>query len=66
MKKLYKSEDNKILFGVIGGIGEYSNVDPVVLRLLIVCITLLTAVVPGLIAYFIAGIIVPSKKDSKK
>lgn len=33
MKKLYKSSENKIFFGVIGGIGECFNLDPVILRL---------------------------------
>jgi phage shock protein C len=33
MKKLYKSKENKVFCGVIGGLGEYFDVDLVVLRL---------------------------------
>ena len=35
-KKLYRSEDNKIFLGICGGIGEYFNVDPVVIRVIFV------------------------------
>lgn len=33
MKHLYKSDTNKVLAGVLGGLGEYFDIDPVVLRL---------------------------------
>lgn len=58
-KKLYRSEDNKILAGVIGGMGEYFNVDPVVLRVLYVLLTVFTGVVPGIVAYILAVLVVP-------
>ncbi len=59
MKKLYKSKSNKVLFGVIGGIGEYADIDPVILRLIFLLIVLVTAVVPGIVLYLVAGMIVP-------
>jgi len=34
MKKLYKSDTNKVFAGVIGGIEEYFDIDPVILRVL--------------------------------
>ena len=33
-KQLYRSDTNKILFGVCGGLGEYFNIDPTIIRLL--------------------------------
>ncbi|MEK7564401.1 MAG: PspC domain-containing protein [Patescibacteria group bacterium] len=60
-KRLYKSEDNKIIAGVIGGIGEYYNTDPTLLRLAYLLIAIVTAVFPAIIAYLVACIIVPSK-----
>jgi phage shock protein C len=60
-KKLYRSETNKIFGGIIGGLGEYLDIDPTVLRLFWVVILLVTGVVPGLIAYLIALFIVPKK-----
>ena len=61
MRKLYRSDENKIFAGVIGGIGEYADVDPVVLRLLFVILTIFTGVVPGLVIYIIAMLIMPRK-----
>jgi phage shock protein C len=61
MKRLYKSNDNKIFAGVIGGIGEYFDVDPVILRLLWLLVVTFTGFVPGLFVYFLAIIIVPKK-----
>jgi len=61
MTKLYKNRKNKICCGVIGGIGEYFNIDPVILRLFWVIIVIYTALVPGIIVYLIACSIVPDK-----
>jgi phage shock protein C len=58
MKKLFLSEDKKLL-GVCGGIGEYFEIDPSLIRLGWIVITILTGVVPGVIAYFVAAAIIP-------
>ncbi|HAJ70026.1 MAG: PspC domain-containing protein [Alkalibacterium sp.] len=39
MKKLTKSKNNEVIFGVIGGLGEYFNIDPVLLRVVVVVLT---------------------------
>jgi phage shock protein C len=61
MKKLYKSRKNKVIAGVIGGIGEYYNVDPVLLRVAWILIMIFTGVMPGLVVYIVAAIIIPNK-----
>ena len=61
MKKLYKNEHDEVLTGMIGGIGEYFNVDPTVLRIGFVVLVLITGVFPGIIAYIIAYFIIPEK-----
>ena len=61
MKKLYRSNSNKVFFGVIGGVGEYFDLDPVILRLLWVLITFFTGLGAGLMAYLIAALILPKK-----
>lgn len=65
MKKLYLSEDKKIL-GVCGGIGEYFDVDPSIIRLSWVLITVLTGIIPGIVAYIISGIVIPGAADKPK
>ena len=62
MKKLYLSE-NKKLSGVCGGVAEYFEVDPSIVRLAWIVITILTGVVPGVIAYIIAAIVIPNKSE---
>ncbi len=63
MKKLYLSKTDKKIFGVCGGIAEYFEVDPTLVRLLTVFIALITAVVPAIITYIIAAMIIPHKPD---
>lgn len=61
MRKLYKSKENKILAGIIGGIGEYLNVDPVILRVVWIVIVVFTGFVPGIIVYLVAVFVVSDK-----
>lgn len=56
-KRLTKSK-NKMLCGVCGGIAEYFNIDPTVVRLIVVFLAL-AGVGSGLLAYIIAAIIMP-------
>lgn len=58
-KKLYKSNSNKIICGVCGGIGEYFNIDPTIVRLIF--IILFCGAGSGLLAYIIAAIIIPEQ-----
>jgi len=53
-KRLYRSEHNKIFAGIIGGVGEYFDIDPVLLRIIWVAILVFTGFVPGLLIYLIA------------
>ncbi len=58
-KKLYRSDDNKIIFGICGGIGEYFDIDPVIVRLIL--IVLVCIGFSGLIAYIIAAFVIPRR-----
>jgi phage shock protein C len=60
MKRLYRSKKNRKIAGVCGGIAEYLDVDPTLIRLIWVLGTLLWGA--GIIAYLIAWIIIPEKK----
>lgn len=57
-KRLYRSAQNKVLAGVCGGIAEYFNIDPVIVRLIFIVLSL-PGLVTGLIVYIIAAIIIP-------
>lgn len=55
-KKLYRSEYDKMFLGVCGGLGEYFGVDATLIRLIW---ALLACSGTGVIAYFIAAVIIP-------
>jgi len=57
MKKLYRSRDNKVLAGVCGGIGEYFEIDPVIIRLIWIVLTMIWGF--GLFLYIIAIFLIP-------
>ena len=59
-KKLYRSRKNKMLCGVCGGLGEYLGIDPTVVRLLVVLLSL-SSVGLGVIIYFVAAFIIPEE-----
>lgn len=61
MGGLYKSQTNKMISGVIGGIGEYLEVDANLLRVIWTLLVVFTGFVPGIIAYFLAAVILPSR-----
>ena len=62
MKHVYRSETNNIWAGVLGGVGEYFDVDPTLLRLLWLLLVIATGVFPGLLVYLIAVLVVPKQQ----
>ena len=58
-KKLYRSIANKKLCGVCGGIGEYLDLDPTIVRILWIVFAFLGG--SGLLAYIICAIIMPTQ-----
>jgi phage shock protein PspC (stress-responsive transcriptional regulator) len=61
-KKLYRSRQNRVLGGICGGLGEYFEIDPVLIRVL----SIVGAFISGgalFLAYIILWIIVPEKSD---
>lgn len=61
IKRVYRSRDNRIIAGVLGGIGEYLEIDPVLIRLIFVGITIATGIIPGIIFYILALFIIPER-----
>ena len=58
MKRLYRSRDERLIAGVAGGIANYFNIDPTLVRLAFVAFTLAGGGV-GLLAYVLLAIIMP-------
>ena len=58
-KRLYRSTMNRLLGGVCGGLGEYFDVDPVLIRIVVVLLMLAPGI--GVWAYLAAWIIIPKR-----
>lgn len=59
MKKLYRSDEGKMIAGVCAGIGEYFSIDPTVVRLGFIIFACMGG--SGILAYIIASVIIPVK-----
>ncbi len=66
MKKLYKSDKDKVFFGVLGGLGEYFNIDPSLLRVLFIFLVIFSGIFPGIVVYLLSALIIPQKPKIKK
>ena len=60
-KKLYRSETDKMIAGVCGGIADYFTLDPTLVRLGYILFSVFT-VFSGVLAYLILWVVVPKKK----
>lgn len=58
-KRLHRSRDKKVVAGIAGGLGDYLDIDPVIIRIVIVLITIFHGV--GLIVYIIMWIVIPEE-----
>lgn len=58
-RRLYRSRHERMLAGVCGGLAEYFDTDPTIVRLVWVLVTVFTGLTPGVIAYLVLWLIVP-------
>jgi phage shock protein C len=59
MKRLYRSQEDRMVAGICGGMGEVYEIDPTLIRLGIVFLGLATGIVPIVVAYILGAIIIP-------
>lgn len=59
-KKLLRSNQQKMLGGVCGGLAEYFDLDVSLVRLIFVGVALLTAILPMVLFYLIAWLVIPA------
>ena len=61
IKRLYLSSTDKKISGVCGGIAEFFAIDSTLVRLAWILVTIITGIVPGVLGYIIAAIVMPQK-----
>ena len=62
-KKLYRSKANRMLVGVCGGVAEYFNIDPTVIRVIWAVASLFAFA--GVVAYVVCAFVIPEKPDAE-
>lgn len=62
-KKIYRSRSDRFIAGIAGGLGDYFDVDPTIVRLALVALTLLTGFFPTVVIYFLAWVIIPRAQE---
>ncbi len=60
-RRLYRSKVNRMISGICGGLGEYLNVDPVVIRIIFILLTLFGG--GGLLLYLIGIFVIPENPE---
>lgn len=63
-KRLYRSNTEKTIAGVLGGIAEYFDIDPTLVRLGYVLLSLFSAAFPGVLGYIIMWIVMPQNPNN--
>ncbi|HHY35233.1 MAG TPA: PspC domain-containing protein [Firmicutes bacterium] len=65
MKRLYRSTKDRRILGVCGGLAEYFEVDPTLVRLGVAVITVFTGFVPGIVLYILAAVLMPEESETR-
>lgn len=58
-QKLYRSRDDRVLFGVAGGLGKYFNIDSTIIRIILVILAIWGGI--GVLFYLIAALVIPEE-----
>lgn len=63
MKRLYKDDQDKKISGVCAGVADYFGIDPNLVRIGYLILTVLTAVVPCALIYLACAVVLPNKSQ---
>ncbi|MCD8509753.1 MAG: PspC domain-containing protein [Bacillus sp. (in: Bacteria)] len=63
MNRLYRSVDDRKIAGVCGGLAKYFNIDPTIVRILVVIIWIMSVGFPVILAYLIAVFVIPNETE---
>lgn len=61
VKRLYRSRKERMLAGVCGGLAEYLNTDPTIIRVIFALLTLFTGGFGGVLLYLVLVLIIPEE-----
>ncbi len=61
VKKITRSDENKMIGGVCGGIAEYFDMDPTLIRLIYILVSIFSVAFPGMLVYLILWVVIPQQ-----
>lgn len=61
-KRLFRSQNNKMIGGVCGGLAEYFDIDPTVVRIAYLLLSILSVGFPGILLYIVCWLVMPLSK----
>ena len=59
MKRIYRSRTDRKIFGICGGIGEAYDIDPNIVRIVVVFLCFVTGLIPLIVTYIVARLLLP-------
>jgi len=62
-ERLYRSTRQKVIGGVCGGLGDYLNIDPVIVRVVFILLTIFNGV--GILVYLVMWAVIPVERDNR-
>lgn len=63
MKRIYRDESQGKAGGVCAGIGSMLDIDPTIIRLIAIFLTIITGFFPGLVTYAVGWLLIPDKRE---
>ena len=64
-RQLRRSRTNRQIAGVVGGLAEYFSVDPTLLRVGYVVVSIVSAAFPGILVYLLLWLLVPEAGNAE-
>lgn len=66
MKRLFRSQYDRKIAGICGGLAQYINIDPTLVRLLAVILFFASGIFPFILGYIIAVFVIPNEEDVRE
>lgn len=60
MKMLQRSRKNRMIAGICGGLGDYFGIDPTMVRVIYVVVSIFSVAFPGILIYLILWAVIPN------
>lgn len=60
-KKLYRAREGKMLAGVCAGLGKFFGIDPTIIRVIYIALSVVTTAFPGIVLYIILMLVIPEE-----